>query len=376
MQKTNILVKLFALSILFAFSIGANIALAQYGPPAGFESTDIPEGYGPSSDPSEMDIPEGFGPPAGSDEMMKKGLEQMKKGTKGMEKAVKQMEKTIKKVQDAGYTVSAEVEESFQKGKAAVETIKNASDIDVALEAMDDFNTFIDMLDMNMEGLNMLAGFPKILKQADRTYAKLTKLFEKNKKKAQKGEVDLSGVIADIQLEVDALKAVYDKAVAAAKGGDAELAFTTLEDEYFEHMEDTFQMVGMLEAASQLSKAVKNVEKGIKSAEKNIAKFEKKDFDMTAASGIVTASRAKLDALKALLKTKEFDPDDAVSLLEELEDLRTEFEDAVEEETGKNLHGKDSVKFFNVKMPEMPKEMKDGFPKGEAGDSGFEKLDF
>lgn len=376
MNKTNHITKLFVLSTLLTFFMGANIASAQYGPPEGFESMEIPESFGPSSDLSNMDIPEGFGPSDGGEEMMKKGLERMKKGTKGMEKAIKQMEKTIKKVKDAGYTVSAEVEESFQKGKAAVETIKNASDFDTAELAMDDFNSFIDMLDMNMEGLNMLAGFSKILKQADRTYAKLTKLFEKNKKKAQKGDVDLSGVIADIQLEIDVLKAVYDKAVAAAKGGDAELAFTTLEDEYFEHMEDTFQMVGMLEAASQLSKAVKNVEKGIKSAEKNVAKFEKKDFDMSAAKEIINTSRAKLDELKALLKTKDFEPDDAVSILEELEDLRSEFEDAVEEETGKNLHGKDSIKFFNVKMPEMPKEMKEGFPKGEPGDSGFERIDF
>lgn len=312
--------------------------------------------------------------------MMQKGLEQMKKGTKGMEKAIKQMEKTIKKVQDAGYSVLAEVEASFQKGKAAVETIKNATDMDVALAAMDDFNSFIDILDRDIEGLNMLANFPRILKQADRTFTKLTKSFEKAKTKAQKGEVDLSEIIAGIQVEIDALKTVRDKAVDAAKNGNAELAFTTLEDEYFEHMEDTFQNIGMLEAASQLSKAVKSVEKGIKSAEKNIAKFEKKGFDMSAANEIVKTSRAKLDALKALIKTKGFDPDAAVSLLEELSDLRENFENAVEEETGKNLHGKDSVNFFSGKTPEMPKELKDfsknGFPQGEPGDSGFEKLDF
>lgn len=365
MKKINLLTKLFVLSTLFAFSISANIAFAQFGPPAGFE---------------DMDIPEGFGAPAGADEMMQKGLEQMKKGTKGMEKAVKQMEKTITKVEAAGYQVSTEVKESYLKGKTAVETIKNTNDMDVALEALDDFNIFIDMLDLNIEGLNMLANFPRILKQADRTFTKLTKFFEKTKIKAQKGEVDLAEVIAGIQAEIDALKAVYDKAVGAAKNGNAELAFTTLEDEYFEHMEDTFQMVGMLEAASQLSKAVKSVEKGIKSAEKNIAKFEKKGNDMSKANDIVKTSRIKLDALKILVKTKGFDPDDAVSLLEELSDLRENFEDAVEEETGKNLHGKDSVNFFPGKTPEMPKELKDisknGFPQGEPGDSGFEKLDY
>lgn len=360
MQKTNLLVKLFALSAFFAFFASANMAFAQYGPPTGYE---------------DMAIPESYGAPAGADAMMQKGLERMKKGTKGMEKAVNQMEKAIKKVKDAGYTVSAEVEDSLQKGKAAVETIKNTSDMDVALQAIGDFNVFIDMLDLNIEGLNMLANFPRIMKQADRTYTKLTKFFEKTKAKAQKGETDLSEVIAGIQAEIDALKAVYDKAIAAAKNGEGELAFTTLENEYFEHMENTFQKVGMLEAASQLSKAVKSVGKGIESAEKNIAKFEGKGFDMNKASEIVTTSRAKLDELKALVKTDGFDPDNAVKLLEDLSDLRDNFENTVEEKTGENLHGKNSIKFFNVKMPEIPKELKNGFPKGEPGDSGFEKLD-
>lgn len=341
----------------------------QYGPPAG-----IPSGF-----PTDGQ----FGPPANIDELMNKGagmqqagLARMKKATSGMKKAIIQMEKTIEKVKKAGYGVSQDIIDSLAKGKAAVETIETTSDMDAALTALDDFNAFIDVLDENIENLNVLANFPRILKQAERTYDKLVKNFEKMKAKTANSDVDLSESIKEIQTTVDSLKTVMDQAKELAVSGKSEDAFTKLEKEYFEPMESAFQSVGMLQAATNIGKAVKSVAKGIASAEKIAAKLAKKGTDVTAARKIIADSKAKLEQLKVMVKVKGFEPEPAVDLLEQLNDLRDSFENAIEEASGQSLHGAKTIDFFNVKVPAVPKEFKNGIPTGEPGDSGFDKMDF
>lgn len=309
-------------------------------------------------------------------EMMAKGLSQMKKQTSRMQMPIKQMEKTIKRVQDAGYAVSQEVLDALAKAKTAVSAIENAADMDAAQTAMEDFNSFIDAMDMNMEALNMLANFPKILKQATKTLDRLNKMFEKAKNRLAQTDLNLTDAYAKVQTKVDGLKATLQQAQDLAKTGDAEGAFAKLEDEFFENIEDAFQSVGMLDALRNLSKVVKMVGKGITGAEKLTARVAKKGEDVTELNLIIADSKAKLEAFKTLLASPGFDPETAVDVIEELNDLRADFENAVEELTGENLHGNKSINFFGQMPPQMPKGLMQGPPMGEPGASGFEKMDF
>lgn len=309
-------------------------------------------------------------------EMGAKGLSQMKKQTSRMQMPIKQMEKTIKRVQDAGYAVSQEVLDALAKAKTAVSAIENAADMDAAQTAMEDFNAFIDAMDTHMEALNMLANFPKILKQATKTLDRLNKMFEKAKNRLAQTDLNLTDAYAKVQTKVDGLKATLQQAQDLAKTGDAEGAFAKLEDEFFENIEDAFQSVGMLDALRNLSKVVKMVNKGIVGAEKLTAKLAKSGEDVAELNSIITASKAKLESFKTLLASKDFDPEVAVDVIEELNDLRADFEDAVEELTGENLHGNKSINFFGQMPPAMPKGLMQGPPEGAPGASGFEKMEF
>ena len=309
-------------------------------------------------------------------EMMGKGLSQMKKQTSRMQKPIKQMEKTIQRVQDAGYTVPQEVLDALAKAKIAIAAIENAADMDAAQTAMEDFNAFIEAMDTHMEALNMLANFPKILKQANKTLDRLNKMFEKAKNRLAQTDLNLADAYVKVQTKVDGLKATLQQAQDLAKAGNAEGAFAKLEDEFFENIEDAFQSVGMLDALRNLSKVVKMVNKGIVSAEKLAAKLGKKGEDVTELNSIIAASKAKLESFKATLASPGFDPEVAVDVIEELNDLRADFEDAVEELTGENLHGNKSINFFGQTPPQMPKGLMQGPPMGEPGASGFEKMEF
>lgn len=362
---------------------------AQYGPPAGFDMSNIPAGYDTSNIPSGMQ-----GPPANLEELQKKGqemgnngLERMKKGVRGMQKAVDQMNKVIKKIKDAGYGVPAGVEDSLAKAVAAIATINAATEFtDEVQTALDDFNAFVDILDENMETMQMLGAFPKIKKQADREMANLQKTFDKVKIKLEKTEMDLTAAFSKVQSSIDGVKAVYDKATALAKAGNAQDAFTSLEEEFFPSIGDVRQSIGMLDALKNIARAVKSVEKGIKNAEKVVAKVKSKGADVSDLQTVVDSSRAELDKLKASLKSPDFDPTDAVDFLENLNDLRDQFEETLNDIVEENdINVKiNPITFFGGQAPKMPKEMQNGFGNGKNGEGergngnayGFEKLDF
>lgn len=349
---------------------------AQYGPPAGFDMSNIPSGIqGPPANLEELQNK--------GQEMANKGLERMKKGVKGMQKAVDQMNKVIKKIKDAGYSVPAGVEDSLAKAVAAIATINASTEFDDAVQtAMDDFNAFIDVLDENMESMQMLGAFPRIKKQADREVANTQKAFDKVKSKLANVGFDLTQEFADVQAQVDALKANYDKAIAAAQAGKVQDAFDILENDFFPAIADTRQSIGMLDAVKNLTRAAKQVDSGIKNAEKIVAKLAKKGFNVTKLQEIIAKSKAESEAFKASLKVKPFEPTDAVDHLDVLNGLREDFENEVDVQIGDDdkLDAQiKPVKFFNGAMPSIPKEFNNGFGNGEHGNGnayGFEKLDF
>lgn len=384
------------LALACALAVPGVVLAQTFGPPPGYENMMPPNGmmngapYSmPEGDDSKNVGPNGMqfgqsgmqnGVPGdrqgGGNNMAEKGLKMLKKGVANMKRATSQMDKTIEKLTKAGYSAPAGVVESLAKAKVAIATIESASSMtEEAMNAIEDFNDFIDVLDENIQEMNMLANFPRILKQAESQLTKLAKNLDKVKAKLVKNGVDASTSIAEVQAKLDALKATLEKAKQSAVGGSAEDAFNSLQDEFFPNLEDAFQSVGMLDAINSLTKgAVRSIEKGIAQAEKTANKVKNQGKDVSEAMTIIAESKTKLEELKTLLKSKDFTPDDAVSILEDLDSLRLDFESVIEDITGKPLEGANSIKFTNMKAPLAPKEIRGEFPKG--GDSGFEKMDY
>jgi hypothetical protein len=315
----------------------------------------------------------------GGQGQQKKGLERLKKGVKGMENAVKQFQKAVDGATKAGYPPAQTILDSLAGVKVAIETIKNATEMDEAvLEALDTWTTFADeTLEANMESLAMTANFPRIDKQAVRELANLDKALEKAKKKLEKVDRDLSAQFAEIAAKIVAINAVHDSAIAKLKAGDAAGAFDLLENDFFPNIGDTRQSIGMLEAVKSLAGASKQIAKGIKSAKTIVAKVAKKGIDTAKLTPIITESEAKLVEFNALLKSKDFDPTDAVDMLEVINDLRDQFEETLDEVVGDENVGKLApVNFFGGTMPTMPSmpkipEMQQVDVSGFGGVMGF-----
>ncbi len=313
-----------------------------------------------------------MGPPAGMQEKQDKGLQRLKRAVTGMKRAIAQMQKVVDKVIAAGYSAPAEVTAAIASATAAVDVISNATTIDdTVMDAMDKFNDFTDVLDANMENLAVLSNFPRITKQADRELTRIQANFEKAKTKLANVAFDTVDIFANVQEKIDALKKTYDEAVAFAKTGKAEDAFTKMQDEFFPNLEDAHQSVGMLNALKGLSRAGIGINKGIKAAEKIVAKLQKFKITTTELSAIITQSKAKLEEFNAYLKTKNFDPDVAVDMIEQLEALRDSFDEKVDaltegkEDTVGNIQ---PLNFFGGVIPKAPRDIQGGFDK--MGTSG------
>lgn len=310
-------------------------------------------------------------------EMRQKGFKRLQRGAKNMQKPIDKMEQAIAGAAQVGYTPSAEVTEALNKAKAALALINSATDLTEEVEAaMDDFNDFIDVFDANIQNLEMAKNFPRIQKQADREVGNLVKAFEKSKAKLEKAGMDLTQQFADVQAKIDAIKATLAEAVVAVKEGRGEDAFAVLEGDFFPQIGEIRQAVGMLDALKNISRSLKSVEKGIKMGEKTVAKLAKKGFETGALEKIINQSKAKLEEFKAVLKSPDFDPTDAVDFFDSLNDLREQFDEAVDEVVGDdNVGNIQSLNFFNAKVTKEPKElnMDYGKDKGEFGkmDIGF-----
>lgn len=363
----------FAVVAIALLAVSFSLFAQFSGPPTAEQLQQLMQQMGaPEGMTPDGTIPNGtnFGPPANVLEMQNKGLKQLQRSAKNMLKAIAQMEKAIAGATKAGFPPAQDIIDATAKGKAAVQIIQDATEFsDDVQDAIDQFNDFADVMDANIEPLNMLANFPRIQRQAVREMANLDKAFEKVKVKVASAEMDLSYILADIQGKIGNIKAVYDNALAYAKAGQAAEAFDMLENDFFPTIGDTRQAIGMLDALKNISRAAKSVDKGIKGAEKIVAKLQKKKLDVSSLNTIIADSKSKLDELRAALKSSDFDPTTAVDYLENLNELRDQFESAVDTVVGDtNVGTLPQVDFFGATMPKVP-----NFNVG--GGAGVEKID-
>lgn len=365
-MKNKIRFQTFAAILAIVFFGLPMLAQAQFSPPSGSGGMTPPTGYEGMMPPNMGSAPGGgptMGPPSDMQDKMNLGLKRLKGGVAGMKRAVKAMEKAVAGAQKTGYTVPADILASIESAKAAIQTILDATEInDTVQDAIDQFTAFTEVLDANIENLMLMARFPKVLSAADRSYQKLVKFFETTKARLTKMEIDITETVANVQAKIDALKGVYTKAEALFKEGKMEEAFAELEDNFFPNLEDASQSVGVLNAMKALTRTASSVKRGLSTAKRIVTKVEKAGLDASALKQIIADSEKKLEEFKALIKTPNFDLEQAMALLEDMDMMREDFEIALDEIVGDEDIGKiPQIKMFQGPKIPMPMDMRGGF---------------
>jgi len=380
-MKSTLSTKVGVAIALVAFLGLPLFAQAQNGPPAGFEGMTPPAGFDMSQIPAGFQMPSGMpsgdqmGPPADVQEKMKAGLTRLQKSANSMERAVKTMDKAIAGAVATGYVVPSDITKSVESARAAIATIRAATEFnDAVTQAIDDFDSFTEVLDANVENLMLMTRFPKVLKAAETQYNKLVKFFETTKARLVGLEADTTEAIADVQKKVEEMKSFYDQAKALSIQGKMEEAFAMLEDNFFPGLETTSQSIGVLNALKAITKTASGVARGIATAQKIIKRLDDAGLEVADLNKIVADSNAKLAELKALLKTKGYDLDVAMTMLEALDQLREDFDNKVDEliaSADGNIGNLPTVKMFTGTTITVPLDMKKGFDAYKDKMGGF-----
>ena len=146
--------------------------------------------------------------------------------------------------------------------------------------------------------------------------------------------MDLSGTYAELEAAVNKIKETRDAAVAKMQAGESEEAFEMVQNDFFGQMEDTWQGHKIIMTMSNFGQFNADFTRGIAQAQREIKAVERKKIDATALKDLLTQAKAKGAEVKEMFKAKPLDPDSIMAVLEELEDLRQEFDQTMAELTG------------------------------------------
>lgn len=269
--------------------------------------------------------------------MEAQNLRRLQQSTRGMEQQLKMFQNQITRLTKQGLTAPATVSENLTKLATLIQAIKNAKTFEEAQNAgLEDIGDLMQTLNEERGSLERLARWPQALKQVDRTLKNLTRSLTQNKTIATrlaKNNYDISDLIVKYEESVAELKASRDKAVELVKT-DPEAAFSELEDNFFSQFEEVMQSDRTIKELGNLSRFNASFKTGVAEATRTIKVLKAKKVDTAALTSILDSVKAKGAEITALMKVKPVDTDAMVTIFEELDSLRQEFESAVNELTG------------------------------------------
>ncbi len=262
----------------------------------------------------------------------------LQRGVKDMGRGVQMFESQVSRLIKRGTTVPPAITENLSKIKTIIAAVKSAKNFEEAQEAgLDDIQDLMQDLNESRMQLEMLSRWPQTQKDMDRQLSQLKRELKKAKstvdRLAKKG-IDLLSVYAKFEEAINKLQAVRDEAVAKIKSGEAEDAMEMVQDDFFGQMEDVWEGKRIIDTMSNLGRFTSEFKRGIATAEQEIRRLARRKIPTDDLKEILAESKAKGQAILDMLKSGDIDEEEVMSNLQELEDLRQQFEEKARDLTG------------------------------------------
>ncbi len=257
--------------------------------------------------------------------MQQEQLRQMKRGmVSGMGQGLTQMRRMIERLSKRGVSVPEDVRALISELSAALEKVKNATElteeVEAAMEMLQDKGP--DLGDVGQR-LGMLEHLTQAGKQVGKEFSRMDKEVAKAKK--AKTAAQYPEVIAKIEGDVNALKQRWASVKDEALSGNAEPEdIREAMEEIFEGVGGVHQSLGLLRQLGSISKMIKTAEKEITRFDKEIARQKKAGKDTEALETLLSEARAKLGEIKTFAGQRGFDPEDLFDLMHDLEKIRND----------------------------------------------------
>lgn len=257
-------------------------------------------------------------------------LEGMKRGVRGMEQAVKAFERQLTRLTKQGLAAPASTTEILAKLKAVIESVKSATEAEMVESAFEEMQGLMDELNNSRQELEMLSRWPQTIRQVDRQVANLKRDLRRAKGivgRLAKKEIDLSATYSQYEAAAQKLVAARDEAAAKAKAGDAEGAFSVLENDFFAEFEEVAQYQRVIDMMSNLGRFASEFKRGIAQSESLLKRFERRKLDTSELRALLGQAKSRGEEILIMLKSRDLDEDAVLAALQEMEDLRQQFMD-------------------------------------------------
>jgi len=258
------------------------------------------------------------------------------------ERGVKNFESQVKRLEKQKIVIPADVTANLEKIKQLITTVKTAvSWEEMQTAGVEDLGDLMDTLNESRNNLEMLARWPKTLKQMDKEITNLNRQVKKDKiivDRLLKKEIDLTENYNKFVEMAEKIKAARADAATKMAAGDSQGAFNVAEDDFFGQLEETYQNAKIIEMMNSLGAFTSSFKSELNKAKQTIKQLANKKIDITELQAIYDETKTKGDETLALIKIKPIDEEAVITAMEELGNLRVDFGNKISE-----LQGDDSA---------------------------------
>lgn len=262
-------------------------------------------------------------------------LNGMKKEMANLEKNLTNFQKQIDKLSKQGISAPSEVTENLNQIKTIVTAVKGAQTFEDAQNAgLENMGEMMSNLNDSRQQLEMLSRWSPTSKQIDRDLKNFEKMVKKDKSlvdKLAKQGVDLSDTFQKLSDSLAQLKSTRDQAAEKIKSGDAEGAYDLLESDFFDKTDDLREQQSVFDTLSNLGRFTSNFKREMITAKKMVASLKKQGQDTTELNSQLEEINQKGTELSSALKAKPIDIEAVSNQLEDLSNLRQDFQNAIQE---------------------------------------------
>lgn len=259
----------------------------------------------------------------------------IKKEIRNMERGVSMFEKQISKLTKQKITIPQDIADNMVKLKTIVSGVKNAKTWDeVESAGLEDIGDLMQSLDESQQNLEMLARWPQTLKQMDKELKNLDRQVKKSKTTVDrlvKKDIDLTENFNNFSSEVEKLKSIREEANSKMQSGDSQSAFDLVENEFFYKMDEVYENQRIIDTMANLGRFNADFRNGLNSIKREISSLKKKGEDVSDIQSLYDEVKQKGDEVLALMKVRPIDSDALISALEDMEGIRQQGTDKIQE---------------------------------------------
>lgn len=265
-------------------------------------------------------------------------LQDVKRGVKSMEQGIKTFEKQLATVAKKKVIVPQEIANNVAKLKDVIAKIKVAQTWDeVEAAGLEDMQDMMQTLDQSRQQLEILARWPQTLKQVNQELKRLTTELKRSKSisdRLMKKSIDVSGVYAEFEAAVNKLTSVRDEAANDMNTGKSDDAFDLLQNNFFGQTQDVWEFQRVIQTMNNLGQFTSQFKQGVNQAQNQIKMLQRKKIDVVELQDLLNQSKTEGNEVLALMKIKSIDTDAIMSGIQDLENLRQDFDSKMGELTG------------------------------------------